>query len=113
MEGACSSFGVRTSNQSLALCHHLSLPLRHTHRPPALAPPRRAVLLAIIPAITALGASGSVVTPAARAAAPPAQPAAPAADNFEPMALLEGKDYGKPRTTLSDFVKTKTGLQVC
>jgi hypothetical protein len=54
-----------------------------------------------------------VVTPAARAAAPPAQPAAPAADNFEPMALLEGKDYGKPRTTLSDFVKTKTGLQVC
>ena len=85
-----------------------------THTRPAPAPtPRRSLLLAVVPGLVALGGGASaVVTPRPAHAADATATAAPPS-NFEPMALLEGKDYGKSRTRLSDFVKTKTGLQVC
>lgn len=76
---------------------------------------RRAQLLSL----SALAALSSA---AATAAAPPAARAADAKSsssssrknslsNFEPMAGLEGKNYGKPRTVVEGYMQLPSGLQ--
>ena len=65
----------------------------HSPSPPT--PPSRRALLTLL----------------AGSAAAAATPAAAATFKFEPMAGLEGKDYGKPRTVVEDYTSTPTGLQ--